>query len=614
MLRKKNARKSYTNSAVRFLIFTMKTPTWLDDFQQRNICELHKAIISPSTAWPAFSTIYYTFKLPEDNVTAQNILQDQPYYVNKNVPLIELPPLTQSLIRQSLQWWESTVNLRFIESDQHQPIYVFAFNEIKPTDGVMTNGYSNSLGTLKSSSTHALGFNQKILPNYLPSLQSANFIDTMFHEEGHILSLRHPFDPPFAVTEKKFNLTNSTVMAYNLAFNLDTERHIIPITAMPADIDAVQLMYGKNQSSHGGNDIYHLPDFVNDLPIGYGTIASLPWDAGGVDTLTAGTTYHDVILDIRPYGKSSNQYGTIMTPNIAVENVEGGYGRNQIYLNALDNAVDVSHSQQTTLFVDARHTGKDTVTGFHPERDQIVLLHHTQSESWKIKQISLPSDTQAPASSVTRNATIIEFDNQNSITLLDVNANQLHSEVLKTDTVLTEKSQLDNTCQLSSDEKAIWEAVSSLPSQLTLDFLNAFATGSTLTFLDALTEDILQHYQCHPDNIYLAKTILQTFYILYTDAILTNTPGYLMSQMLKFFDFSEDKAHQAGVLVTGVVHVAQNFTPLGIARTFMNMTGGFAGSVFTLWARDKIKTRLGIANVSLEENEIDLELGLKITQ
>jgi hypothetical protein len=599
MLRKKKIEPS-NDAAYRLLISLTKSPV---DNSERNICQLTKAILKPATAWPAFSNISYTFELPKDEAAAQSLLKLQPNYVNKNVPLIELSPFSQSLVRESLQWWESTVNLRFIETVQDPNIYIFAFEPISPTS---PGGYS-CLGTdcLMHSSTRGLGINNDMLPPYHQPMKFTFFMNLIYHEIGHALSLKHPFSTPLAVIDSKFNYTNTTIMAYDHAVNINTKRTIVGITPMPADIDAVQLLYGKNLSDK--NNTYNLIEFTPDLPADYESIASLPC-AGGIDTLTAGTTYHDVYhdvtLDIRPYGKSSNMYGTVMTPNISIENVVGGYGRNQIYLNALNNEVDVRHSAHTTLFVDARHTGKDSVTGFHPERDQIMLLHPTQSDSWKIKQISLPND-------VSRNATLIEFDSENSITLLDVNVAQIHSDSVKKDTNLNEKSESESTCKVSAQEKALWKQVGLLPTQLTLDFFNAFANGTALTFLDALTADILERYQCHPDKIWLAQFILHNLYLLYSGTILTNSVGHMMVGTLKYFNFSERTSYQTAACVTGALHMAQNFTPVGVARTFMNMAGGFAGSNFTLWAHNKIKARIASPTVPVNEDDIDLELGMK---
>ncbi|GEM_PF-6359806 len=593
---RQNEKKSRVASATDILISLIESPESkpvpIYDVRQPRVCDNIKAIISEATAWTPFSVIHYTFRLPENDVSAKNFLQIQPDYVNKTIPLGILPAEMRRMVRQSLQWWESAVNLRFIESNQHDPIRIFAFTENKRLDDIVTLGYSG-IGTqlLHPSSSHGIGFNCDYFKQ--KSLAWAIIQETVFHETGHAVSLKHPFTDPCAVTKAGFNTTSFTVMAYDTAINEATGRKTIAITPMPADMDAAQFLYGKNLFTHTGNDVYDFSDYISHDATEFESIATLPWDAGGSDTLSAETIHDDITLDIRPYGQSSHKNGTVKTPNIAIENVIGSHGQNRIYLNHLDNDVDVLHSQQTTLFVDRYHNGKDTVTGFHPDRDKIVLAQlEGRPASWKMKQTSLPACDSPRAMPAQRNATAIEFDSQNSITLLDVNMDQIKPGTISESNDPAVGTRQATTCPIPNEDMTVWKAIGNLPAQLTLDFFSAFACGSALTFLDTLTEDILRHYKCHPDMIHIARKVLHAFYIIYSGTVITNSVGILVTEMLRIFNFSDHQASQAGALVSGTLNLAQNFTPLGITRTFVNVAGGFAGSLFTLWAHNRIQASM----------------------
>jgi Ca2+-binding RTX toxin-like protein len=62
---------------------------------------------------------------------------------------------------------------------------------------------------------------------------------------------------------------------------------------MAVDIAALQGLYGANTNHHDGNDAYTLPTANAS-----GTFYESLWDTGGVDTIRAGATGRDAVIDL----------------------------------------------------------------------------------------------------------------------------------------------------------------------------------------------------------------------------------------------------------------------------------------------------------------------------
>jgi len=82
------------------------------------------------------------------------------------------------------------------------------------------------------------------------------------------------------------------------------------INAMPDnyqlyDVNALIAIYGANNETNSGNDIYQLSTLYNDRS--HYTI----WDAGGVDTIDLSQTTHDSRIDMRDNSISSVDYHSV---------------------------------------------------------------------------------------------------------------------------------------------------------------------------------------------------------------------------------------------------------------------------------------------------------------
>lgn len=180
--------------------------------------------------------------------------------------------------------------------------------------------------------------------------------NTLIHELGHALGLKHPFDTdnienpyggaPTLPTE--FDNIFYTVMTYTddpSGNNFFISRY--PDTPMVFDILALQYLYGPNNTFNDGDNVY----VYDESGLYFETI----WDAGGMDTIQyTGST--GTIIDLNPGHWSalgqpieftrfngSLAYEDSRTVWIAygaaIENADGGDGDDQIIGNDLDNGL-----------------------------------------------------------------------------------------------------------------------------------------------------------------------------------------------------------------------------------------------------------------------------------
>ncbi|MEO8441382.1 MAG: M10 family metallopeptidase C-terminal domain-containing protein, partial [Betaproteobacteria bacterium] len=178
---------------------------------------------------------------------------------------------------------------------------------------------------------------------------------TLLHELGHALGLKHPFSITFAnslVLPAALQTTKYTVMAYGDlpgAYDSATGRfteqqaNFLPTTPMLLDIAAMQSLYGANMSYHAGNDVY----VFNQGQTYYQTI----WDAGGTDTIQWNGS-NGVEIDLRAgefsqlgnpitFSGASPQLDTVaIAYGVTIENALGGSGNDTLIGNDAANDLE----------------------------------------------------------------------------------------------------------------------------------------------------------------------------------------------------------------------------------------------------------------------------------
>ncbi|MGH8246397.1 MAG: M10 family metallopeptidase, partial [Gammaproteobacteria bacterium] len=180
------------------------------------------------------------------------------------------------------------------------------------------------------------------------------YFNTLIHELGHALGLKHPFDTDGSgvVLAHEFDNLFYTVMTYtdhpDSEFDPNGPLYIAeryPTTPMVIDILSIQYLYGPNMTFNADDSVYTYQ--------GDGEYFETIWDAGGEDTIVYNSATGGLI-DLREGAFSElgqpivfdDFYGgpSIEDPRTVwiaydaeIENAEGGDGDDLIFGNDLDN-------------------------------------------------------------------------------------------------------------------------------------------------------------------------------------------------------------------------------------------------------------------------------------
>ncbi|MCM2306594.1 MAG: M10 family metallopeptidase C-terminal domain-containing protein [Sulfuritalea sp.] len=128
----------------------------------------------------------------------------------------------------------------------------------------------------------------------------------LLHEIGHALGLKHPFegnitlDPAHDVesfTMMSYTAAPSSIVVSSLEGGFYTYSRIPVSSLMPGDIVALQYLYGANEGTATGDDLYR---WGNNAAF-YQTI----WDGGGSDTIDCSNQTLGCNIDLRPGAYSS---------------------------------------------------------------------------------------------------------------------------------------------------------------------------------------------------------------------------------------------------------------------------------------------------------------------
>lgn len=247
----------------------------------------------------------------------------------------------------ALQAWANVADITFVAVDDNAT----EVGEIRVAFSELVDFYeAGAWAYLPDSLPYAgdIWINHLYIPETFD--EGSWYFNTIVHELGHALGLKHPFDADGSevILATEFDNIFYTVMTYTddpTGQNLFPDRY--PTTPMLIDILSIQYLYGANTTFHAGDDTY---TFDAD-----GLYFETIWDAGGHDTLVHDGD-NDTTIDLRAGGWSglgqpvvySNrfdvpQYTDPRTVWIAygttIEDAIGGAGDDDIHGNDADNVL-----------------------------------------------------------------------------------------------------------------------------------------------------------------------------------------------------------------------------------------------------------------------------------
>lgn len=203
-------------------------------------------------------------------------------------------------VRQALKAYSDVTDIVFEEKADGQANFRFYLNDLKEASGNyrigknvcpcckgqhqaldtsewITSGYAYFGGDVHLNS-NLYGTNNQAFAH------GKDGYDTLLHEVGHSLGLKHPGqygsdDGPFLSAQEEH--LGNTLMTYN------TSGHIQNQGLKIFDLAAIHYLYGTNKTARSGNNTYTLAD-------------RYIWDDAGTDTLNASAAGQSVFINLAP--------------------------------------------------------------------------------------------------------------------------------------------------------------------------------------------------------------------------------------------------------------------------------------------------------------------------
>lgn len=306
---------------------------------------------------PAYIEPYWTSALIMQN---GNEVLDNLLRIDQNTFFFSFPIEKPTYIPISILGWKPANDQLMDASrqifDALELVLNLEFKELSSVEG------KNIIAISESIQTNTAGFSY--FPNISYDLGSDIFIsreysnpfflnnaltnydyETLVHEIGHALGLKHPFESDGeneVVLDYVEDDTNHTAMSY------DDYSHTFDGTFRTLDWMALTKLYGVNPVYESGDNTYKFNSIEGTFII----------DGGGIDTIDCVASNSNFFIDLRQgahsYEGSKSSYITAagqltISHSSEIENVKTGTGNNTVIGNELDNVI-ITSSGNDTIF------------------------------------------------------------------------------------------------------------------------------------------------------------------------------------------------------------------------------------------------------------------------
>lgn len=298
------------------------------------------------------------------------------------IDLSALDPQSQTIARLAMQTWSDYSNIRFVETQTNPQIIL---SEDEQGGFALLTSERGRLTQVEVNVGRNLALRD-------PSLGGDSYA-TYLHELGHALGLGHGGDYNSAAQYHLDALyANDTLLTSVMSYFDLRERPfqqdltIAPLTPMPADIVAIQRLYGP-VTVNSGDTVYgaggnaegtlglYLRNLASDDPLPPETRPTPALftliDSDGVDTLDLSWSDGATLTDMRPGAvsyASGQQIAFVIAEGTQIENLRGHHGDDAVIGNAAGNWIIGAGGNDTLIGLggdDALQggTGDDSLRG-----------------------------------------------------------------------------------------------------------------------------------------------------------------------------------------------------------------------------------------------------------
>lgn len=254
--------------------------------------------------------------------------------------IIDLTAGEKALARSALAAWSAVANIKFAEvSDTSSTVGEI---RISKSSSVPSDEYAHAYMPSNDTSAGDVWLQSD---NFNPSGLSApqpgsDDFQTLIHELGHSLGLKHSFEGPNALQASMDNFFYS-VMSYSARVKGDSGlASFMPTTPMYYDLLAIQALYGRNMSHNAGDTVYTF----NQGQKYFQTID----DAGGASDTIVFQGTKTCTIDLNPgafsslseaisFDNGTTRATVCIGPNSIIENATGGGGNDVLTGNSVAN-------------------------------------------------------------------------------------------------------------------------------------------------------------------------------------------------------------------------------------------------------------------------------------